>query len=249
MKQLSKDFKERLEEVNTYLEFLENIDKAIKSGTPKLKINNSEALITSQQQHILYSAVFLQLYNLVEASITQCLTGLTQTALQEGKWTPKDFTSAFRGEWVRAKIRPHVDMSHNNRLNQALVFCEHIVEALPVLGFDIESGGGNWDDIAIEKIANRIGFNLQVSEKTNTEVKYKIKDGLGSLALIKKLRNNLAHGNISFAECGRDHTVEDLRDITNRTAKYMCEVVNAFESYIDKYGFLASEKPSEQGRV
>lgn len=237
MQALIQAFEERLQEIETYLEFLENIESEARSGPPKL--GSSGALITTQQQRILYSGVFLQLYNLVESSIVRCLDGITETAIQGGAWSPGDLTGELRREWVRFMAKTHTDLNYENRLARAIDLCEHLVGALPVQGFKVErGGGGNWDDTAIEKIAARIGFHLNLTPQTNSAIKRKFKDDLGPLGLVKKLRNSLAHGSISFAECGENLTVNELRDLTTRIATYMREVVQAFATYIENHEYL-----------
>jgi len=241
MEQLSQAFEERLQEIEAYLRFLEDIEIETRSGPPRLK--NSGALITTQQQRILYSGVFLQLYNLVEASIVKCLDGVTETALKSDAWAPGDLTSKLRREWVRVMARTHTDMNSEKRLKSALILCEHLVATLPVSGFKLEKGGGgNWDDATIENIATRVGFKLQVKRRTNREIKRKFRDDLGALGLVKKRRNSLAHGGISFAECGENFTVKELRDLTDRISTYMREVVQAFMRYIEDYKYLVPAK-------
>jgi hypothetical protein len=66
---------------------------------------------------------------------------------------------------------------------------------------------------------------------------------------VRKLRNSLAHGSISFAECGENVTVGELRDLADRTAAYLREVVKAFEAYIKDRGFLVKEKRPKREEV
>jgi hypothetical protein len=47
---------------------------------------------------------------------------------------------------------------------------------------------------------------------------------------------------LSFAECGDGVTVTDLRDLKQRTADYLREVVEAFGRYLDDYHFLVPER-------
>jgi len=241
MEALGIAFEERLAEIESYLAFLEGIEAEARSGPPRL--GHAGALITTQQQRILYSGVFLQLYNLVEATIVKCLDGVTEAALKAATWSPGDLTIELRREWVRVMARTHVDLNYENRLESALGLCDHLVASLPVAGFKVEKGGGgNWDDETIEQIADRLGFNLRVTADTHSAIKRPFKDDLGPLQLVKKLRNSLAHGSISFAECGENLTVGELRDLASRTAAYLREVVAAFRSYIDGHGYIIAAK-------
>jgi len=238
---LDKVFEDRLLEIEAYLSFLESVEIEAQSGPPRLGAKG--ALITTQQQRILYSGVFLQLYNLVESTVVRCLDGVTQAAIASGRWSLGDLTTELRREWVRVVARTHVDMNYESRLESALDLCEHLVSALPVPGFKMEKGGGgNWDDGAIEQIVARLGFQLKVDNAIYKGIKRPFRDDLGPLGLVKKLRNNLAHGSMSFAECGENITVSELRDLSERTVAYLREVVKAFVEYIDGHGFLIEAK-------
>jgi len=152
-------------------------------------------------------------------------------------------------EWLRKTARTHVSLNSNNRLNEAVALCETIFESRPITEWEVEQGGGgNWDDSAIEKIAARIGCDLDISDAVKSAAKRPIRDDKNSLGLVKYLRNRLAHGLLSFEQCGAGVTVLDLRDITERTANYLREVVAAFVDYIDNYLFLSpSIRPTTGG--
>jgi hypothetical protein len=118
-----------------------------------------------------------------------------------------------------------------------------LVSSLPIGSFAIEKGGGgNWDDGAIEAISDRLGFRLQVSRDVYNDIKRRIKDDLGPLGLAKRLRNELAHGSISFTECAEDATVAWLVELKDKTASYLREVVARFVSYIEAHEYLIPEK-------
>jgi hypothetical protein len=196
-------------------------------------------LITTQHQKILYSGVFLQLYNLVEATVVRCLNAVSEAALKNKSWGASDLNASLRKEWVRVIAKTHADLNYENRLESAFALCEHLVGALPIDGFIVErGGGGSWDDKLIEAVAGRLGFQLTVSQATYSSIKRPFRDELGPLRLVMKLRNKLAHGEISFAECGENITVGELRDLTQRTATYLREIVAAFSNYIDAHEFL-----------
>jgi len=244
--QIDRAFEDRLTEIEAYLSFLEGVEVEARSGPPRLGANG--ALITTQQQRILYSGVFLQLYNLVESTVVRCVDCVTQAAIASGIWLPGDFTTELRQEWVRVVARTHIDTNYDSRLRSAIDLCEHLVSALPMSGFKMEKGGGgNWDDDAIEKIVTRLGFRLSVERSVYSGIKRPIRDDLGPLRLVREMRNKLAHGSISFAECGENITVSELHDLTNRTTDYLREVVRAFSNYIDDHGFLIEAKRPVRG--
>lgn len=239
MAQLRSAFDERLEEIEAYLELLEGVEREVSSGTPRL--GESGPVITARQQRILYSSVYLQLYNLVEATITKCLDAVCAAAMNGGKWKPGDLSTELRKEWVRFTARTHIALTDENRLRHALELVEQLVQALPVTKLQVERSGGSWDDEQIEGVTTRIGLRLQISQPVYQGIKRKIRDEKGALGLIAGLRNNLAHGSLSFAECGEGVLVAELRDLKDRASLYLGEVVDAFESWIASYEFLVPD--------
>jgi hypothetical protein len=125
MEALGPAFEERLAEIDSYLALLQAIEDEARTGPPRIG-GPAGALITTQQQRILYSCVFLQLYNLVEATIVRCLDGVTESALLSGSWLPRDLSNDLRREWVRVTARTHIELNHENRLHHALELCAHL---------------------------------------------------------------------------------------------------------------------------
>ena len=235
-------FQERLDEVESYLAFLSTMEACARQGPPRLE--GSEHPISAQQQRILYSSVFLQLYNLVEATMSRCIETVTTAARGNGQWSPGDLNQELRREWVRAIARTHESgLTPVHRLDHALAMCDHLVAALPIAEFDIDKGGGgNWDDSAIEAISQRLGFRLIVSQPVYSAVKRPFRNDLGPLELVKELRNELAHGSISFAQCAEDVTVARLIELKEKTMAYLREVVNCFSDHIQSHGYLIPER-------
>lgn len=238
---LSEGFEERVAEVEVYLAFLSVMEVCAQNGPPRLE--GAEHPISTQQQKILYSSVYLQLYNLVEATMTRCIDAVAEAAYANGSWRPGDLSESMRKEWVRVIARTHIELTAEHRLVSALAMCGHLVSELPVANFEIEKGGGgNWDDNAIEAFSSRLGCSLQVSPAVYSAAKRKFRDELGPLGLVKRLRNRLAHGSISFSECSENESVANLVDLKTKTIDYMREVVRCFIQYLDRHEFLLPER-------
>ena len=235
MAPLKQAFEDRLEEIETYLDLLEAIERLVRDGPPRI----GETPITVQQQKILYSSVYLQLYNLVEATLTWCMEAVASVTSDGGGWLPRDLSDHVRREWVRTIARTHMDLNEDNRLKSAVEMCDRLIQALPVVAWTMDRrGAGSWDDDQIEAVTARLGCELRISADVYSRIKRKIRDDKPPLVLIKDIRNRLAHGSLSFGECGDGHTVVDLREIKQRTALYLREVIAAFQSYLDTHEFL-----------
>lgn len=161
-------FQERLDEVESYLAFLSSMEACAQQGPPRLQ--GAEHPISVQQQRILYSSVFLQLYNLVEATMSRCIETVAAAASENGQWKPGDLAADMKREWVRATARTHESsLTPAHRLDRALAMCDLLVASLPITEFNIDKGGGgNWDDAAIDAISQRLGFRLMLSQPVHS---------------------------------------------------------------------------------
>ena len=235
MEPLNKSFDERLQEIEAYLDLLDALQRQVQTGPPTI----GGATITAQQQKILYSSVYLQLYNLVEATATWCIDAVASAAANGGRWKPGDLSAELRREWVRVTARTHTDLNYDHRLQTAVDFFSWIIDGQSVGPWGIEKGGGgNWDDSELERIAERLGVAFNISDSVKTNAKRFIRDDMSTLKLVKFLRNKLAHGSLSFTECGENVTVAELRNLTNWAADYLREVIKLFQHFIDTFGFL-----------
>jgi hypothetical protein len=235
MATLAQSFEDRLQEIDAYLDLLDAIERSVREGTPKV----GTTTITTQQQKILYSSVYIQLYNLVEATVSWCVGAVASATADNERWSPADLSDHLKKEWVRVMARTHQDLNREHRLESAILLCDRLIQALPVMTWEMDRrGAGSWDDNLIEETAQRLGFQLSISQDVRSDIKRKIRDDKPPLVLIKDFRNRLAHGSLSFGECGDNHTVDDLREIKKRTVAYLREVVKSFQNYLDRYEFL-----------
>jgi hypothetical protein len=235
-------FDERYGEIVTYLDLLDAIETLVMSGVPRLG-NEDGLVVSTQQQRILYSSVYLQLYNLVESTVVGSLDAISRAAMEQAIHLPGDLSAEVRREWVKQIARTNVEMAPDKRLDEAIVLCDHLIADLRVGPFYIEKGGGgNWHDGEIKKIAKRIGCELQVSRRARAGINRPIRNDMGAMALVVSLRNALAHGNISFGECGQYDTAAELRRLAESVEVYLREVVAAFGKFIEERGYLQQER-------
>jgi hypothetical protein len=240
MPELRTIFEERLAEIDAYLNLLDAIQARIATGARWV---GTEVRVTEQQQRILHSSVYLQLYNLVESTITRCIDAIGEAAAQGENWQPSDLSERLRRQWVRALTRIEAGLNENNALERTMQVFEWLASRRPVSKFAILKGaGGNWDDREIEDFAQKLGVTLSIDASIQTEVRRHRRNDKGALALVRSLRNDLAHGRISFEECGAPDTVSDLRILRDWTAAYLREIVEHFQSFIDRHEYLLADR-------
>ncbi len=224
-------FEERYAEIEAYLSFLQNVEDAAREGAPRLR--GTDALITTEHKRILNSSLYLQLYNLVVATVLRCLEAVV-AAVEEAERRPSELSIGLRTEWVRSVARTHSDLGPDKRLEAVLDLCEQLLQQMPVKGFKIErGGGGNWDDSSIEKMCERVGFGLELSPNVVRAAKRHVRDDMGALKLVKDRRNGLAHGSLSFVDCSDGVTVSELKGLATAVCDYLREAVGCFVGFIE----------------
>jgi hypothetical protein len=238
---LADAFDDRVAEVDAYLDLIAAIETAAASGPPR--IGDAGAAITAQHQRILCSTVFLHLYNLVEATVTDCLQGVTRAAVLDRRWRPADLSEKVMAEWVRVIARTHVAMGPEARWDYARILSNHLVEARPVETFDFErGGGGSWDDKLIEKVVARLGLTLRIPRGVRSSVRRKFRDDMEPMKFVMKFRNRLSHGEISFSQGGENVSVVQLRELKDTTVAYLRAMVGDFEAFIAAHEFLREDR-------
>lgn len=230
-------FNERVKDIQSFMDLLGKLDDEIRHGTPRLLA--TEETISPQQIRIMQSSVYLLLYNLVECTITRCLDEVTEQTLKVEEWLVEDLNPLLRREWIRTVARTHTDLTPDKRLDHALELCEALLKSSRIAPFKLEKGGGgNWDYGNILKVSNRIGINLKFRGRFMEKVNPKPRHKSGVLETVKKRRNDLAHGSISFVECANELTHSELQDLVDTVVEYLSKVVNAFEGYIRQRLYL-----------
>lgn len=232
-------FDERVGEIKEYMALLEDIESASREGPPR--IESVTRRITTSQQRILYSSLYLQLYNLVEATVSRCMVAVGH-AIQKSNSRPGELRDELRREWVRSTARTHVDMAPDKRLKHSIQMAEALIGLLPIPKFDVDvGGGGSWDEDAIESAGVRLGCELSIQAPTRTAIKRVMRDEMGALKLVKDRRNGLAHGSLSFVECSDGVSVHELTAMCEAIVKYLDEALQCFVDFIDGTNYLRSD--------
>jgi hypothetical protein len=241
MSELRDAFDERLAEVRSYLELLASMEREARDGPPRFA--KATKPITPQQQKLLYAGLYLQLYNLIEATVTLCIQSVAEAAAEDAHWRPQDLSDALRTEWIRSTAKIDADLNFPNRLKATKEVADHLIELRPLVPFEIaKGGGGNWDDQSIDKISKRLGCRLGVSRAVMREIKKPVKDDLGPLGLVRRMRNDLAHGKLSFTDSADQVTVSELKKLSKSVIDYLEQVVERFTKFVDGHEYLVADR-------
>lgn len=235
MHELQRFYEERKKEVEDFLDLLDRLELAGKQGRPKFEGDQSP--ISPRQVSLIRSSTYLQLYNIVEATVSKSLDELD---LRVSELSPPvlNLQEGLRREWLRYYIDTHGELKPETRLDRIMEVLREagsgsvgemaIAKKLPV----DTGGGGNWDDINIEHLLRRLGCSGSFSPEAITAAKKQVHDGHGALSFVRERRNGLAHGRLSFGECVSGVTTSDLAELAERVLLYLDEYVKLFCEYL-----------------
>lgn len=220
---LFEDFNERSREVSKYFMFL----KSLEQGTTKLSIGERKTKIKEIDSELiktLKSSGFLLLYNLVEATMRNAIEAIFDELRREG----------ISYDQIRPELKKIV-LRNFKRRDPDKIFSSITTISIDIItiGFDKESlFSGNLDGRKVKTMADDYGFSyLTDHAKTG---------GGKDLLIIKENRKNLAHGVKSFAEIGKDKTVEEMLEIKKRTVRYLRQILQNIEKYLLDKDYLDS---------
>lgn len=184
---------------------------------------------------ILKSNAILMIYNLVESSIMGGILSIYEE-LKYQQISYCNVRSELQKIWFTYKFNQVYDKNaHYNTYRDKAV--EIITEILDnkVLELDRKATdiSGNLDADKIRQLCKEHGIMFSIPDNCR-----------GGLVLtdVKEKRNNLAHGVVSFVECGRDYTIEDLEKIKNETKLFLESILKAMKDYFDSKQYLKDKK-------
>jgi hypothetical protein len=217
------DFSTRVTEINDYFSFVEDLlNETMKLATLEESGNQTILTIDSNLSKTLKANGFLLLYNLVESSMRNAIEAIFDEL--QSQRIPFDA--------VRVEIKKVVLQNFKNRSpDDIYTRITDISIDIIVAGFkSSELFSGNIDRREIVKTARKYGFSFDTDYS-------KTKHG-DNLSIVMKNRNDLAHGNKSFSEVGKDISIEDIRKVKEEVIAYIGQILNNIETYLDAREYL-----------
>jgi hypothetical protein len=218
------DFKTRAEEVTRYFQFLREFDerRVVFQDAPRAK-----PVMPPVEQTALFKTLkangFMLLYNLVESTLKNAIEAI----YDEFKSRAVSFDSCL--EKVRNIVLTNVK---RRSVDDMLPNLSSISVDIVVATFrKDELFSGNVDGRRVREVADSYGFRRPAKRSDK-------------LLTVKAIRNDLAHGNKSFAEVGRNYDIEELEEIQTEIITFLEELLANVADYITTRAYLSSPPPA-----
>ena len=211
-------FSDRNEEIELYFSVMVDIN----NGKPN--INTAD---NTRFYKILKSNFLLMLYNLVEACIVSSMMEIYESLRNDG-CSYNQVIQEIQKIWLKNKINEiygpaTIQIAYENRVQQII---QDITINSPII---------------LSKNALGISGNLNAKKIKDVCDKHKIRYHLNtkgeSLELVKRERNNLAHGDVSFSDCARELTIRDLENIKNEVILFLKDILDGMKNYYEQKSY------------
>ena len=211
---IESNFTKRAEDNEETFRLISFIAKVETHQNKPLK-NAKHSLIVTQEMQCALKALFLMvLYNIVESTVCDCLNSFYDS-IADDELTFADLSDEMRTMWknyLKRTSSPDFQKSDTELMDMPIHFKS--------LAINIS---GSLDIRKVIDVFSKHGCNL---DETNRD-KYS-----NSFLVVRNKRNNLAHGNVSFSECGSNYLVSDLKKFKEDILDGMQEVVAQSKDYI-----------------
>ena len=227
--------RERAEEFDTHHALAVSLEDKIFGGE-NVSIGGTRLSV----RHLLTmkSGLIVHLYNILESIMSQA-TKVVGSAV--GTVPPRTWSESARREWLREYGVARVEGGADARLKQIESFSINLLTDGPLGPQAIRKPSGSWNDKSIRLFAERLGVHLQI--EAHLYRKLAKKDYLGEkspLVFLADRRNDLAHGQRTFEDGGKDLTLAQIREIADVALEFMELVATSFQAYVDQKHFVAA---------
>lgn len=214
-------FDERVEEINLYFKAMKDLDQGNSNHASDAIFYNDEFI------KILKANTLLMIYNLVESTVLGGILEIYDKLKQEGL-TYLSVRKEIKDIWFSYKFKQVYDpQAHYNSYKGKAFEIVNSILVGDVIELDRKATAisGNLDAQLIRNVCNEHGIVFKTDAKS--------KGGI-VLETVKDRRNDLAHGTLSFAECGRDYSIEELGKIKDQTVLFLKGLLSGMKKYYDE---------------
>lgn len=229
------EFKTRVDETNKYFDFIVSVESSNTSVVSRVNSDGSYSEIYKfdiDLTRILKANAFLLMYNLIESTI---INGIFEVfnSIKNERVSYQRISTELKKVWLNMKLNHDKNMAKETLVNQLIILSEEIINLTII---EIEKSEikfqGNLDAGKIYDLAKIYGISNhpQFRQDTVGEAFKEIRDK----------RNSLAHGDLTFKECGKNFTIQQIGEYKNCVIDYLKLILDNIADYINKKNYLCA---------
>lgn len=223
--------KEEIANVLSYLKYMEKERGTEDSGRAIMGFGNANF---NKLQKTIKASIFLMLYNLVESTLTNCLSEI-HDAIHESAIPYNKLNNSIQTLFLAYHIESMNQKGGSVRqasIMRDLIFLLKEEENINITYQELAAVyglySGNLDGKKVRSVLGQYGV------KVSLPIQPRI------LETIKSRRNKLAHGELSFEDVGKEAHLGQIDDYIHKTIEYMENVIICVENFIQKQDYCRS---------
>jgi hypothetical protein len=226
---------ERKQEVAMHLKLLAALEKR-SMETPN---SEDELNIDVKQVLILKASILVHLYNVIESTMTKSLEVIEDAIYS---YHPKSYSDEVFNKWVVACMPISNELNISKLHNRAQNMGRELLTDTGWSKLSVKKTDGNWDDKRIREFSEKLGINIIYprGKFKSALLRPYFNNDLSMMQYIRKRRNDLAHGLITFESGADNKTHAELKSLADTTIKFMELVVDACHTFVSNNKFLKS---------
>lgn len=226
------DFENRLTEVELYFKFLNDLheEEVALQFPKKRKLVDKTKKIESDITSLLKANAFLLLYNIVESTIREGIL-VVYHKLNDENYSYHQIRNEIQNIWSKYQFKKSFDVnsSWETYYKKTLEILDHVInDSTIIMDRNAIPISGNLDADQIRLLCDLHGIKKNVHSAAKGGV---------SLNEIKTQRNLLAHGSLSFSECGRQFSISQLNTMKSESIVFIRSILRNMEDYFNDKEF------------
>lgn len=222
-------FEDRKNEIEFYFSVMIEIDR---------ESDNIRTIDNSRFFKISKSNFILMLYNLVEACTVNGMLEIYRN-LKDDNCTYNNVIDEIKKIWSKYKISQVYGPMTAKETYQNTV--EKIINDITTDNpIELELNKNTWG------IAGNLDARKIKSICDKHRIRYRLQCDGASLKQVKDKRNSLAHGYMSFSNCARDLTIDELGNIKNEVFTFLEAILEGMRQYYDDKLYMDQRQSSNR---
>jgi len=225
---VKQDFEDRVKEINLLFDFL----KKSELDNAQIMIANTIKPINSDLISIFRANGLLMLYNLSES----CIINAIEQIYIHIDSNSIDFNQLR--DSIKTEIISSIKNNQDITPKKLVLKLNYIAQDIALESFDRKKlFSGNLHAGVVKELALKYGFDCRISAIKDEDGKLNSFEP-NILKTVMRKRNDLAHGEYSFKDCGKNYSIQDLIHIKNQVISYLRQILEHIENYINDRKYL-----------
>ncbi|MCJ8517849.1 hypothetical protein ABID21_000636 [Pseudorhizobium tarimense] len=229
MREFEELFTLRCREVEKHLAFIEDLHESAlnrSGGRP----------VDTEHVNILKSGFLVHLYNVIESVMAKVIDDV---AANTRAHNPHDWHDGVFIAWLRHRAATEQELDSSDRVERMVRVIAEASGRRQIGSTYIAKKESNWSHKEIRAIAETLTCRLAIREDVETQAcVVHFMDQKPPMLYVRHMRNQLAHGNLSFVDAASALSTGQLEFLHGAVIEYMKDVVTSFNSYLDAKQFL-----------